>query len=117
MTTNLRGGEAEGGYRWKFDVPAVRELYEDYKLQDFRPLLRADLSPSLAEGSASLFVVRAERNKAWHAPGVAEDCEAVVAASGGAVRFLDLFNAGHWVHTDAPGPLSEMIRRDSLNLL
>ena len=117
MTTNLRGSEAEGGYRWKFDVPAARELYEDYKREDMRPRLLATPTPSLADAGASLFVVRAERNSAWAAPGVAEDCEAVAASSGGAVRFLDLANAGHWVHTDAPGPLSEMIRGESLGVL
>ncbi|RME22310.1 MAG: alpha/beta hydrolase, partial [Deltaproteobacteria bacterium] len=98
MTTNLR--RTPDGYRWRFHLPAVREMIADYFVQDLWPVLE-DPAPGLR-----IDVVRAERSDRW-----TDDDLARFAAlpADGAVHLHRLPDSGHWVHVDAPEALIAMI--------
>ncbi len=98
MTTNLR--RTADGYRWRFDLAAVREMIADYFVQDLWPVLDAP-GPDLR-----FDVVRAGRSDRWSAGELArfaampKDC---------AVHLHLLPDSGHWVHVDAPEALLELL--------
>lgn len=92
MTTNLRGS-AEAGYRWKFDLPAVRELVADYAALDLWPVVespRAGLVVRGVRGGRSTRFGAAERERM-------DRLGAQVIAE-----------AGHWLHVDAPEALARL---------
>ena len=98
MTTNLR--RTPDGYRWRFDLPAVREMIADYFVEDLWPVLDAP-GPGLR-----IDVVRAERSDRWtdeeldRFARLPDDC---------AVRLHLLPDSGHWVHVDAPDALIDIL--------
>lgn len=98
MTTNLR--RVEGGYTWRFDLDAAREMIADY--------FRADLWPVLHQAGDALRidVVRAERSLRWSPEELARF--AALPPDGG-VRLHLLPDSGHWVHVDNPDGLMALL--------
>ncbi len=90
MTTNVRG-DAERGYRWKFDLPTVRALVADYAALDLWPIVEAP-RPGL-----SVHGVRGGRSNRFSADDILR-----LDALGAHV----IPEAGHWLHVDAPVALA-----------
>lgn len=98
MTTNLR--RTSGGFVWKFDLLAVREMMADYYERDLWLALEA---PRV---SPAVHVVHAERSARWKPAVLAR----LAAPSGGApTRLHTLRDAGHWLHVDAPDALRTLL--------
>lgn len=93
MTTNLR--PTEGGFEWRFDLPAVIEMLEDYGRQDLWPMLDAP-PPEI-----TIHFVRGERSDRW----THDDIARLEKATERGLDLRVLPNAGHWVHTDNPDDL------------
>lgn len=98
MTTNLRRGE--GGYVWRFNLDAAREMIDDYFRQDLWAVVEAP------QVSPELHVVRAERSDRW-TPDLVARLESPPAGAPVSLHLLE--NAGHWVHADNPEGLLELM--------
>ncbi len=94
MTTNLK--PVAGGFDWRFDLSAVRELLRDYWGEDLLPFLRGAPMP--------VHLVRAGRSDRW-TPALLAALEAVSPN----VRVHVLENAGHWLHVDDPEGLIALL--------
>jgi pimeloyl-ACP methyl ester carboxylesterase len=94
MTTNLQPGE--GGFVWRFHLPAVREMLADYWAEDLLPYLQVTTLP--------VHLVRAGRSDRWH-PALLRALEEVSPA----VRVHLLEKAGHWLHVDDPEGLLALL--------
>jgi len=92
MTTNIRGS-GDGGYRWKFDLPAVRELVADYARLDLWPIVESPRAGLRIHG------VRGARSNRFSA-----DDSARLDRLGAHV----IPDAGHWLHVDAPVALGRL---------
>lgn len=92
MTTNVRG-QAEEGYRWKFDLPAVRELVADYARIDLWPIVESPRAGLVVHG------VRGGRSTRF-SPAERERMDAIGAHV--------IPEAGHWLHVDAPTELARL---------
>jgi pimeloyl-ACP methyl ester carboxylesterase len=101
MTTNMRG-TAETGYRWKFDLPVVRELVADYAALDLWPVVESP-RPGLA-----VHGVLGQRSDRF----TPEDRERL-ARLGSTV----LPDAGHWLHVDAPQALARRFEAAAREIL
>lgn len=103
MTTNLR--PAENGYTWRFDLPGVEEMLQHYAATDLWSVLEAPPS------GLAVRVLRGENSDRWHD----EDVQRLdTLAEGGRLQHHLLPRAGHWVHTDQPEALLEMLGPDLL---
>jgi pimeloyl-ACP methyl ester carboxylesterase len=105
MTTNLEPDPqaAEGGLRWKFQLDAIPAM-----LVDFGAL---DLWPALAVHAATgeppdVVLVRGGRSDRWSAE---EKARVEAAVADGVVVDHVLAEAGHWVHTDDPEGLLQIV--------
>ncbi len=92
MTTNLR--RVDAGFEWRFHVPGVLALIEDYA--------QTDLWPWLADPGLDVHLLWADRGLRYSA----EDQERVAQLP---VRGYELPEAGHWVHIDQPEALAALI--------
>lgn len=92
MTTNLRG-DAEAGYRWKFDLPIVRALVTDYARLDLWPIVESPRPGLVVRG------VRGGRSNRFSEGERARMDRA---------QALVIPDAGHWLHVDAPAALAEV---------
>ncbi|KIY94419.1 hypothetical protein MNEG_13543 [Monoraphidium neglectum] len=93
MTTNLRPSES-GGLKWAFDLEGIAQMYASYEATALWDLLRAP-----PQGLRVDFVKAARSAFGW-------DGEGAIGALGHGVHLLD---AGHWVHTDNPGGLFNIL--------
>eukprot|EP00879_Flechtneria_rotunda_P003292 GHRR01003517.1.p1 GENE.GHRR01003517.1~~GHRR01003517.1.p1 ORF type:complete len:389 (+),score=86.25 GHRR01003517.1:211-1377(+) len=96
VLTNLQPAEG-GSMRWTFDLDGIAELYDSYEATNLWDLLQ-----SPPEG-LHLDFVRAERSHFRWEGGVADDIKAL----GHKVHLLK--DAGHWVHTDNPNGLFDIM--------
>lgn len=94
MTTNL--GPVPGGFDWRFDLHAVREMIADY--------WHEDLLGFLDEAPMPVHLVRAGRSDRW-TPALLER----LAHTGPNVHLHLLADAGHWVHVDDPDGLFAIV--------
>ncbi len=96
MTTNLR--RTEEGLYWRFDLPAIREMLQDYLVQDYWPFLE--------DTALDVHIVRAGRSERWSEDDIdrLDHLDAL-----GRIHHHLLRDAGHWVHVDAPEELAEML--------
>jgi esterase len=92
MTTNLRGN-AEVGYRWKFDLDGCEALIEDYFSRDLW-----GLAEQLA-GRTRLHCVRGGRSDRFSA----DEVRRLEDSPGIFTHVIE--DAGHWLHVDAPEAL------------
>ena len=92
MTTNLRRG-AEG-FGWRFHLPGVLALIEDYA--------RLDLWTTLEDPSADVHLLWADRGMRY-----SEADQARVAQL--PVTGYELADSGHWVHIDQPERLAALL--------
>ncbi len=99
MATNLLP-ERGGGHSWRFDLAGARDLLADYwRLDGFAVI--ATLSPSI-----DIRVVRGGRSDRWSE----RDLAGVHAlAERGRIRLSLLERAGHWLHTDDPEGLLDLL--------
>ncbi|KAG2489137.1 hypothetical protein HYH03_012363 [Edaphochlamys debaryana] len=97
VVTNLRPVPGGGGWGWTFDLDGIAQMYSSYETTELWGLLQSP-PPGL-----SVDFVKAERSTfRW---GGAD--EARIAAAGHAVHLLP--RSGHWVHTDNPLGLFELL--------
>lgn len=90
MTTNLRRSEA--GFVWRFDLDAVLELLEDYMVDDLWPWLQQTAVP--------VHLVRAGASDRWDAHELAR-----LQALPAPFEYIEMPDAGHWLHVDDPDTL------------
>lgn len=84
---------------WRFEVPAVRRMLQDFGALDLWPQILAHRAPP------GIHMVRGGRSDRWK-PGEQQQLQAAVAAG----RVTDVVvDAGHWVHTDDPAGLMAVI--------
>lgn len=93
MTTNLR--PAPGGFVWRFDLDAVREMLIDYAATDLWPWVE-----NPPPGYRTHFV-QGGRSDRW----TDDDRERLARGQRAGLDLHVLPNAGHWVHTDDPDAL------------
>ncbi|GBG00455.1 hypothetical protein Rsub_13201 [Raphidocelis subcapitata] len=98
MTTNLRPHEAGGGaLTWSFDLDGIADLYRSYESTCLWDLLEAP-----PQGLRVDFVRATRSTFRWDVGGA----EGRIAGLGHRVHALE---AGHWVHTENPGGLFEIL--------
>ncbi len=97
LTTNLT--RAEDGYRWRFHLPIIEELIQDYFQRDLWPMLENPM-PAL-----DIHVVRAQGSDRW-TPASIRRLQALERCT---VHRLP--HAGHWVHVDNPQGLCNLLVR------
>ncbi|MFT7580568.1 MAG: pimeloyl-ACP methyl ester carboxylesterase [Myxococcota bacterium] len=98
MTTNLRRTNA--GYVWRFSLPGIVEMMQDYAQLDLWPTLRG------LPASTTAHVVRGGRSDRWAIADLVA-LEEVGAAPNVVVHTLA--KAGHWVHVDDAAGLSTLL--------
>lgn len=86
LTTNLK--PVAGGYAWKFDLPAVRQMLASYLATDLWPVLQQPPQ------GVRIDVVRAMREPRWTPPILQRFAQLPAT-----VRLHQL-DAGHWLHVD-----------------
>ena len=103
MTTNLAPlpqPTSDGlGFRFKFELQAVRRMLDDYGRTDFWPAIVAH------HGLPRLHMVRGAKSDRWTSDERARLQQAVAA---GTVRD-HLLQTGHWVHTEDPDGLLQIV--------
>ncbi len=97
MTTNLRHDRSAGGFVWRFDLPGVEALLHSYLGTNVWPFVE-DLPLDL-----TMHVVIGGRSAIW-----TDLILDRLAGADGAIRLHTLPGAGHWVHADAPAPLTQL---------
>lgn len=93
--------EAAGGLRLGIDLATVEALFADYAAQDLWPLLE---QPAVGQ---ERHVVVAGRSMVFDA---ARRQRLQDLAARGALRMHIIEQAGHWLHTDAPEQLQQLLR-------
>lgn len=97
MTTNL-APRKEGGFQWTFDLEGIDQMYKSYEQESLWSFLERP-----PEG-LKLDFVRAENSQfRW-----AGADEILIKALGHGVHLLE--DSGHWVHTDNPEGLFQIIK-------
>lgn len=100
MTTNLRS--VDGGFTWRFALPGIESLLDSYFEADLWPFVQAP-----PEG-LTVHLVRGARSDRWPAAALAR---AEAAAASGRLVLHTLPDAGHWLHVDNPGALTDLLAR------
>jgi esterase len=90
--------QSPDGWRFVYDLPAIRAMIADYFKDDLIPWLRE------RRGGAHVRFVRAERSDRWLDPFVAE-----IQGLPGNVELVTLPNAGHWLQVDNPTGLLALL--------
>lgn len=111
MTTNLRpqvNGSAAGAgaFEWTFDLDGISDMYQSYEATNLW-----DLVENVPQGVHINFL-RAERSlHRWAMEDVTRihAAESVASGEGAGVAYHVLGDAGHWVHTDNPEGLFQML--------
>ncbi len=122
MATNLRpiadNNDPKYGFKWTFDLDIIQSLFRDHQNRDFWPFLRSPRmsDPNLWKGE-KVNVIRAEKNRdLWTKTSLA-----YFPQFGGpeapAVTTALLHGAGHWMHSDRPNELVDIIVPDLLEAL
>ncbi len=99
MTTNLEE-QADGQWHWRFSLPGVQEMIEDYYPLDLWDVLGAP-DPFL-----EVHLVRAGRSDRW-TPDVLDRLENLPPGNPTHVHLMP--DAGHWLHADDPHGLIKLI--------
>ena len=98
MATNL-SGDAESGYRWRFDLDAIEELMADFARQELWGLLSAP-----PEGT-EVHLIKAEESGLLAGEALAR----VERLADGQRVHLHHVSGGHWVNAENPGALHELL--------
>ncbi len=106
MTTNLV--RVDGGFHFKFDLPVILNLLEDYQSQDFFGTLNdiSRVSASINQ-KCQVHLVQAGKNDSWNNVVIQDklsECERL-----GVLKTHCLPDAGHWVHVDDLDGLMDLI--------
>jgi pimeloyl-ACP methyl ester carboxylesterase len=88
------------GLRFALDLAAMRDLLSDYDQTDLWPLIEAP-PPGVA-----VRVVVGGRSRTIAPP---DRVRLQAAAAAGAIELLELPQAGHWLHTDDPDGLLDLL--------
>ncbi|KAI7840877.1 hypothetical protein COHA_005407 [Chlorella ohadii] len=104
----LADPQHKGRLVWTFDVHGAQSMFDDYLRQDYSQLLR---SPPRG---VTLHILRALRSDRWDPETMGAVRQAVAAtaqpaAVRGSTRYHELPDAGHWVHTDNPKGLVQLM--------
>jgi len=98
MATNL-SGDAESGYRWRFDLDAIEELMADFARQELWGLLAAPPE------STEVHLIKAEESGLLAGEALAR----VERLADGQRVHLHRVSGGHWVNAENPGALHELL--------
>ena len=101
LATNVEAS-ADGAYRLRLELPAIRALLQDYFVVDAWPTVE---SPP---GRVRVHLMVAERSTVLDA-GDRARAERAAASNPGRVFYDVIPDAGHWVHVDAPDALIDLI--------
>ena len=115
MTTNLRS-TSEQGFEWTFDLKGIEELYRSYESSSLWPLLQAP-----PEG-LSIHFVRAQHSHFRWTDRIQQEIESLGPPGSHLFHLKSLFgvaghqvhllrDSGHWVHTDNPQGLFQILER------
>ena len=96
-----------------FDTSVIMELFNDFVALDMWPTLEAfgaAAAEAKACGSAypTIHYLRAGKNSAW-TPDLLERFRALEHSSGGGVQLHAMMHCGHWLHTEDPAGMLELI--------
>ncbi len=96
MTTNLV--KVDGGFHFKFDLPVILNLIQDYKSQDFFETLNEirNLSVIKDQAACQVHLVQAGKNDSWSNSVVQERLTASERL--GVIKTHLLPDSGHWVY-------------------
>ena len=97
-----RSTAADAVYRLRLELPAIRQLLQDYFVVDAWPVVE---SPP---GRARVHMIVADRSNVLDADDRAR-AQRAAAAHPGRVFYQVIPDAGHWVHVDAPDALVDAI--------
>jgi esterase len=97
LATNLQ--PAPGGYRWQLDLDSIEELLRDF--------FRTDVWPAVENPAAgvAIHIVKAEQSSVLDGEALAR----VERAAGGDAVLLHRIAGGHWVNTDNPAALIDLL--------
>jgi len=97
-------GDRESGYCWNFHLPGAFELYRDYSKTDFTDLLQERTDHTFG-------IVRALLSRGWDEESI-ERLNRLGRQSqqqGRTTRVYELDKAGHWLHSQNPKGLIELM--------
>eukprot|EP00899_Mesostigma_viride_P024590 jgi/Mesvir1/5315/Mv15408-RA.2 len=104
--------DREGWYAWSLNRSGAMEMFQSYREEDYLPFLRT-LPPAVR-----VDIVRAVRSDRWNPENTAAVHQVVAdtemfggRGEGGMVAFHNLEDAGHWLHTDNPHGLVDLMTR------
>ena len=99
LAMQVKAAKEGDGYEWRVDLPAIRQMLDDYFLRDeWDVLLHTRADVHLVIGGKSSVLDVADRARA---------AELALATHHLTVHVLP--DAGHWVHVDAPNELLEIV--------
>jgi len=99
----------KGQYVWAFNLQGATDMFRSYLGTEFWDLLRHP------PRGTTINLVRAERSDRWDGESMQELAAAAKASEhdggrdGGVTKELILESAGHWVHTDNPKGLVNLM--------
>ena len=105
LATNVEAA-ADGTYRLRLELPAIRALLEDYFVVDAWPTVE---SPP---GRVRVHLIVADRSSVLD-EGDRARAQRAAADNPGRVFYDVIPDAGHWVHVDAPDSLVELLAADA----
>ena len=99
MTTNVT--KDNGGYIWKFNLPAIADMMEDY--------FRQDLWHVFEQSNRNYHIVRAMRSDRWSERNISR-LESLTSG-------YHQIDAGHWIHVDNPDGLMQLLADNLLTIV
>lgn len=100
LAMQVRPAKEGDGYEWRLDLPAIRQMLDDYFSRDEWDVLEhTDADVHLVIGGKSSVIDAADRARAAE----------LAALPTRHLTLHTLADAGHWVHVDAPNELLEIV--------
>lgn len=113
-----RGTKGPRRARFGFDIAVIQDLFADFVALDMWPMLDAFAATSRAARAngqvfPTIHYLRAGKNTAW-TPHVLDRFAELEHSSGGGVRLHCMPHVGHWLHTEDPKGMLELMTREGV---